>query len=70
MCLVGLVVRNSTAKETLWHTHCVSTELDRLSSWDEDDIVPSDEEAGHNAWNLFLDAVPQHSPGMLVDKFP
>ena len=45
---------------------CQQSLLDRLSSEDEDDIIPSDEEDECNAWHLFLDAVAQGSPGMLV----
>ena len=43
--------------------------LDMLSSEDEDDILSSDEDGEHNAWNLSLDVVGQSRWGMLVDFF-
>ena len=50
--------RNSTAeRDSVACAFLVNSLLDRLSSEDEDDIIPSDEEDEHNAWNLFLDGV-------------
>ena len=48
---------------------CQQSLLDRLSLKDEDDIILSDEEDEHNAWNLFLDAPAQDSLGMFVESF-
>ena len=36
-----------------------------LSSEDEDDIISSDKEDQHKAWNFFLDAVAQDEPACL-----
>ena len=51
--------RNSTAgKRLFWlHIMCQQSLLDVWSSEDEDDIISSDEEDEHNAWNLFLEVV-------------
>ena len=40
-----------------------------LSSEDEDDIISSDEEDEHNAWNLFLEVEGQSLLDMLVESF-
>ena len=40
-----------------------------LPSEDEDDMISSDEEDEHDAWNLFLDIVEQSRSGMLVVSF-
>ena len=40
-----------------------------LSSEDEEDIISSDEEDEHNAWNFFRDVVGQGRSGMRVEGF-
>ena len=40
---------------------CQQRLLDMLSSEDEDDIVSSDEEDEHNAWNLFPEVAQSRS---------
>ena len=48
---------------------CQQSLLDMLSSEDEDDMISSDEEVEHDAWNLFVDNVGQSRSGMLVVSF-
>ena len=43
--------------------------LDMLSSEDEDDIISSDEEGEHNAWNLFLEVLEQSRLEMRMESF-